>query len=284
MLQLCRAAGVPAPSSQPGLPTLVDVSGNPGDPSELFSLHGRVAVVTGASSGLGDRFARVLHGAGATVVAAARRADRLAALAGELGERLVPIDCDVTDRAATDALVERVVSDLGGIDVLVNNAGFGQGAPAESEDLEHFRWTFEVNVVGLFSLTQAAGRHMLARGRGSVINIASIFGLVGSAPVKESSYCAAKGAVVNYTRAVGCEWGRKGVRVNAIAPGWFPSEMTQEEMFDDPSGAEFVRRTTPMGRPGELHELDGALLFLASDASTYVCGHVLTVDGGWTAR
>ena len=125
---------------------------------------------------------------------------------------------------------------------------------------------------------------MLAAGRGSIVNIASILGLVASAPMKDASYCASKGAVVNLTRQLGCEWGRKGVRVNAIAPGWFPSEMTQADMFDDDKGADFVARNTPMGRPGGVEELDGALLFLASDASTYVTGQILAVDGGWTAR
>jgi NAD(P)-dependent dehydrogenase (short-subunit alcohol dehydrogenase family) len=125
---------------------------------------------------------------------------------------------------------------------------------------------------------------MLARGSGSIVNVASILGLVAASPMKDATYCASKGALVNLTRQLGCEWGRKGVRVNALAPGWFPTEMNQASMFDDEAGASFVRRNTPMGRPGELHELDGALLFLCSDASSYVTGHVLAVDGGWVAR
>lgn len=250
----------------------------------LFDLTGRVTIVTGASSGLGDRFARVLHAAGAVVAVAARRADRLDALSEELGERVVPYRCDVTDPVATTAMVDSLVGAHGRIDVLVNNAGYGVPAPAVEETLDSFRYTLEVNVTGLFALSQAVAGPMLAAGKGSIINIASIFGLVGSAPTKESSYCAAKGAVVNLTRALGCEWGRRGVRVNAIAPGWFPTEMTQVEMFDDPAGAAHIARNTPMGRAGRLAELDGALLYLASDASTYTTGHVLTVDGGWTAR
>lgn len=254
------------------------------DLPRLFDLSGKVAIVTGASSGLGDRFARVLHAAGATVVIAARRADRLSALAEALGHRVEPHACDVTDPAATTAMVDSLLDTHGRIDVLVNNAGYGVPAPAIEETIDAFRYTVEVNLTGLFALSQVAARPMLAEGRGSIINIASIFGLVGSAPTKEASYCAAKGAVVNLTRALGCEWGRKGVRVNAIAPGWFPTEMTQAEMFDDPAGAAHIARNTPMGRAGRLDELDGALLYLASDASTYTTGHVLTVDGGWTAR
>ncbi len=125
---------------------------------------------------------------------------------------------------------------------------------------------------------------MLGAGRGSIVNIASILGLVASSPMKDATYCASKGALVNLTRQLGCEWGRKGVRVNAIAPGWFPSEMTQREMFDDAGGAAFIERTTPMGRPGALDELDGALLYLAGSASSYVTGQILAVDGGWVAR
>ena len=253
---------------------------------DLFSLDGQVAVVTGASSGLGDRFARVLHGAGATVVVAARRRDRLEALAAELGERVVVVPCDVADDDDRVHLVEAAAAagDGGRIDVLVNNAGIGFVAPAEDEPLEEWRRVVDVNLTALFALSQLTGRRMLAQRSGSIVNITSMLGMVASAPIKQASYCASKGAVVNLTRELGCQWGRKGVRVNAIAPGWFPSELTNDEMFGNEASMDFLRRNCPMGRGGNEDELDGVLLFLASRASTYVTGVTIPVDGGWTAR
>ena len=141
----------------------------------------------------------------------------------------------------------------------------------------------DVNLTAVFALAQLAGRRMLAQGSGTIVNVASMLGLVASAPVKQASYAASKGAVVNLTRELAVQWARRGVRVNALAPGWFPSEMTADMIEPGPS-QDFVRREAPMARGGEIHELDGALLFLACDASSYVTGQILTVDGGWTAR
>jgi len=253
-------------------------------PASLFRLDGRVAVVTGASSGLGDRFARVLSAAGASVVVAARRLDRLEALVGELGDDALAVECDVADPDATQTLVDRTIERFGRVDVLVNNAGIGGPTPAESIELADFRQMTDVNLIGLFALSQQVGRVMLDAGSGSIVNIASILGLVASSPIKQAAYCATKGGVVNLTRQLGAEWARRGIRVNAIAPGWFPSEMTQADMFDDESGVQFIERNCPMGRAGRLDELDGALLFLAGDASTYVTGQILAIDGGWTIR
>jgi NAD(P)-dependent dehydrogenase (short-subunit alcohol dehydrogenase family) len=256
------------------------------DVATPFRLDGQVAVVTGASSGLGHRFARVLHAAGATVVAAARRRDRLDALAEELGDRLVPVTCDVSVDADCERLVHDAIALDGHLDVLVNNAGIGAPLPAESEPIDHFREVLDVNVNALFLLSQLAGRHMIERRRGSIVQVASILGIVASTPIKQASYCTSKGAVISLTRELGCQWARKGVRVNALAPGWFPSEMTAVMFGEDAqeSAVDFLVRTCPMGRGGEEHELDGALLFLSSDASSYVTGQVLAVDGGWIAR
>jgi NAD(P)-dependent dehydrogenase (short-subunit alcohol dehydrogenase family) len=258
---------------------------DPVDPFAPFRLDGRVAVVTGASSGLGARFARVLHAAGADVVVAARRVERLEELARSLGgTRVTVVAADVSVDADCERLVATAVEVGGGrVDVLVNNAGIGETIRAEDEPIDRFRQVVDVNLSALFLLSQLAGRHMIEARKGSIVNIASILGLVGSSPLKQASYCASKGGVVNLTRELGAQWARKGVRVNALAPGWFPSEMTAE-MWADESGQNFVTTHCPMGRGGREDELDGALLFLASDASSYVTGHTLAVDGGWIAR
>ena len=248
----------------------------------IFDLDGRVAVVTGASSGLGERFARVLHAQGASVVLAARRVDRIEAVATELGaDRALAVGCDVTSEADVVALVERAVERFGRLDVMVNNAGTSRPAPGESEAVADFRAVVETNLVGVFVGCREAAKVMLEQGSGSIVNVASVLGLVGNGRVKQGSYAASKGAVVNLTRELGAQWARKGVRVNAIAPGWFPSEMTQV-MWGDEASERFVERGAPIGREGHEHELDGALLFLASAASSYVVGQTLSVDGGWT--
>lgn len=249
--------------------------------TDLFSVAGKVAIITGASSGLGERFARVLHGAGATVVVGARRLDRLEELADELGERVVPVECDVS----VDAQCARLVDAAGErVDVLVNNAGVCPEGRGEDEPLDQWRQVMDVNLTGLFAVTQLAARKMIAQRAGSIINITSMLGLVASAPINLASYAASKGAVVNLTRELACQWARKGVRVNALAPGWFLTEMTAEKMFGSADAMEFLRRNTPMGRAGLDHELDGTLLYLASDASSFLTGVTIPVDGGWTAR
>jgi NAD(P)-dependent dehydrogenase (short-subunit alcohol dehydrogenase family) len=254
----------------------------PVNPFALFRLDGKVAIVTGASSGLGERFARVLHAAGARVVVAARRKERLDALVAELPGSLA-VSCDLAVEAQRVNLVDEAVAHFGRVDILVNNAGITQVVGIEREEIDFFREAMEVNVTAVWHLCKLVGPHMLANGGGSVINIASMLGLVGGTPVKQANYCASKGAVVNMTRELALQWGRKGIRVNAICPGWFPSEMT-EPMEDDDASQRFIKQNSPIPRMGEPQELDGPLLLLASDAGGFMTGHMLVVDGGWTAH
>ena len=252
---------------------------------ELIGLTGRVAVVTGASSGLGVGFARALAKAGANLVLAARRVDRLESLALELrqtGVEVLAVGCDVTDSGQVESLKNACLERFGRVDVLVNNAGTTEVVPAEDESDEQFLHVLNVNLNGSFYCAQRFGRAMLEAGSGSIINVASIFGFVGSGSIPQAGYVASKGAVVNMTRELAAQWARRGVRVNGIAPGFFQSEMT-EEMFSDERSMSWLRKKTPAGRPGEIEELYGAVIYLASDASTYVTGQTIAVDGGWTA-
>lgn len=243
-------------------------------------LEGRTAVVTGASSGLGRHFVGVLAGAGATVVAVARRGELLAELAAEI-PGVLPVVADVTTAEGRAATIDAAQAAGPRFAVLVNNAG-GSGATAAIDlELGEFEQTLDLNLVATFALCQLAVRAM--PGGGSIVNIASMFGLVAAAPVTQSAYCAAKAGVVGLTRQLGCEWAPRGIRVNALAPGWFESDLTVEFTSSE-KGSRFIDRETPMGRVGEPSELDGPLLLLASDLGSFMTGQTVAVDGGWTAR
>jgi NAD(P)-dependent dehydrogenase (short-subunit alcohol dehydrogenase family) len=246
-----------------------------------FELSGKVAIVTGASSGLGARFATTLADAGAQVVAAARRLERLEEVAA--GRTITPIRCDVTDDADVTRLVETTLERFGRVDVCVNNAGASSGGPEEQATPEAFRSVMRLNLEAVFTLSQAVGAPMRAQGSGSVVNVSSMFSLVASAPVPDAGYVASKSGVNGLTRELAAQWAREGVRVNAIAPGFFRSEMTAE-LVEDERSRKWFERLCPMGRPGRPEELDGILLYLASDASSYCTGQVFAIDGGWTIR
>ncbi|MFD7288857.1 SDR family NAD(P)-dependent oxidoreductase [Streptomyces sp. NPDC059863] len=254
--------------------------------SELFSLAGRTAIVTGASAGLGARFATVLAGAGATVFAAARRAERLKELA-DADARIHPVACDVSLAADRARLVETALTSTGRVDVLVNNAATSGERRAEDESPDTFAEVLGVNLTAPFHLArltaEAPAPAEAPMGGRSVINVSSILGLVSAAPLGGASYAASKAGLIGLTRELAGQWGHGGTRVNALAPGWFRTEMTAD-LFGDERSSRWVERNTLLRRGGDGHELDGALLFLASDASSYCTGQVLTVDGGWTAR
>ncbi|MFM7225316.1 MAG: SDR family NAD(P)-dependent oxidoreductase, partial [Actinomycetota bacterium] len=194
-----------------------------------------------------------------------------------------PVACDLTGPGAAAALAAATLERYGRIDVLVNNAGHSETRPALDESTDEFRSALELNLVAPFELARECARSMIASGSGSIVNVASILGVVGNGQIPQAGYAASKGGLVNLTRELAAQWARRGVRVNAIAPGWFRSEMTEGRMFGDERSETWLRRHTPMGRGGDEHELDGALAFLASDASTFVTGQIVCVDGGWTS-
>jgi NAD(P)-dependent dehydrogenase (short-subunit alcohol dehydrogenase family) len=245
---------------------------------DSFRLDGKVAVVTGASSGLGTAFARGLAEAGADVAICARRTERLQAVCGEieaLGRRCLAVTADVAVPEDCTRVVEEAIAAFGHVDVLVNNAGIGTAVPATRETPDEFRRVIDVNLNGAYWLAQACGRAM---GPGSsIVNVGSVLGLT-TAGLPQAAYASSKAAIIGLTRDLAAQWtGRKGIRVNALAPGFFPSEMTDQY----PEGyLESQQARIPAGRPGEPSELVGALVFLASDAASYVTGIVLPVDGG----
>jgi NAD(P)-dependent dehydrogenase (short-subunit alcohol dehydrogenase family) len=248
--------------------------------TDMFRLDDRVAIVTGASSGLGVAFAQGLAEAGADVVLGARRADRLeetAELVRKAGRRALAVATDVADPESCTALVEAAMSGFGRVDVLVNNAGVGTAVPATRETPEQFRSVIDVNLNGCYWMAQACGRVM--QPGSSIINISSVLGLT-TAGLPQAAYAASKAGLIGLTRDLAQQWtGRKGIRVNAIAPGFFASEMTEQY----PDGyLESQEGRIPVGRKGDPAELAAAVVFLASDAAGYVTGQTLPVDGGMT--
>ena len=252
------------------------------DPLDRFRLDGRVALVTGASSGLGAAVARALAGVGAQVAVAARRADRLAALADEIGGHAVA--CDLLDPAQVDDLVPRVVERCGPPTVLVNVAGgIVGGFAAEDEAPDAVERTLQLNLAAPFRLAQAAFPHLVAAGGGAVVNVSSIGGIVGVPGIPQASYAASKAGLSGLTVELAVQWARHRIRVNTVAPGFFRSEIT-ESLYADDKGRAWLRRNTPLPDEATADDMVGAILWLVSDAGRYVTGQTVVVDGGWTAR
>jgi NAD(P)-dependent dehydrogenase (short-subunit alcohol dehydrogenase family) len=253
---------------------------------EIFSLEGKVAIVTGASYGLGVTFAAALAEAGADLVLTARSVDKLQTtkeMIEGIGRRALTVGCDITEYNQVESLMKQSWDHFGKVDVLVNNAGVSdpRGHRSEHSEPEMFKQIVETDLIGLWYCCRAAAQHFLRQGKGNIINISSIFGM-GGMEGRTPGYFAAKGGVNNLTKLLATEWGDRGVRVNAIAPHFFQSEMTRDILAA--SGlTEHLNGRTPMRRIGELPDLAGPIVFLASEASAFITGVVLPVDGGLSA-
>lgn len=247
-----------------------------------FDLTGRVALVTGASRGLGAAIARALAAAGADVALHASERESSATMAA-IGNsvRAISLIADLGDRAQTDTLVPRTIEQLGGLDILVNNAGIIRRADADQYSDDDWDAVIEIDLSSTFRLARAAGRHMLAKGRGKIINVSSLLAFQGG--IRVPGYAAAKGGVAQLTKALANEWAGRGVNVNGIAPGYMRTDNTRA-LYDDEIRREQITARIPAGRWGVPDDLGGAAVFLASSASDYVHGHVLVVDGGWMGR
>ncbi|MGA9987212.1 MAG: SDR family oxidoreductase, partial [Terriglobales bacterium] len=253
---------------------------------QLFDLTARVAIVSGGSMGLGRQMAEGLAEMGANLVLCARKKERCEEAAEalrSLGVQTLALGCDVRDRAAIQEVVDATLAKFGRVDILVNNAGVSWGAPVEEMTLEQWDKVLSTNLTGTFLFCQAAGKAMVAQGSGKIINIASVAGLDGaSAELQAIGYHASKAGVIAFTKDLACQWAPHNIQVNAIAPGWFPTHMSEwiiEHRKDS------LLAKIPAGRFGGDHDLKGAAVFLASDASAYVTGHVLVVDGGlWAGK
>jgi NAD(P)-dependent dehydrogenase (short-subunit alcohol dehydrogenase family) len=252
----------------------------------LFDLSGKVALVTGGSRGLGLEMATALGAAGATVVITARREQWLGPAEDALtakGFTALAIACDVSNEDQVNAAVRTTLDRFGRLDILINNAGISWGEPAETMPLEKWRQVFDTNAVGCFLMSQAAGNEMLRLGNGgSIINIASVAGITGleTDVLDAVGYSASKGAIITFTRDLAVKWAKRGIRVNAIAPGFFDTRLSHSLLERT---QQKIEKTTPMGRIGKPGELGGVAVFLASAAASYVTGQILAVDGGITA-
>jgi len=252
--------------------------------NNIFDLTGRVAVVTGASSGLGVQMAKAFARQGADMVILARRLEKLEKVADEirgLGVKCLPIRCDVTNTEDVKKAAEIVEKEFGKVDILVNNAGSGHVGPTEETTDDQWNGVINLDLNGVFKVTREFGKLMIKNNYGRVINIASMYGLVGNSALPCAGYHAAKGGVVNFTRALASEWAKYGINVNCICPGYFETELTVDTLNTE-SFTNYMKATVPLGRYGREGELDSTAIYLASEASSYVTGVIIPVDGGYT--
>jgi len=250
-----------------------------------FEVRGQTAIVTGASSGLGVTFAETLAERGVNLVIAARRYEKLVKVAKDLSNKynikVIPVKTDVSQEEQVIRMVENAIEHFGSLEILVNNAGIASLTPSIHLSLEEWKKVIDVNLTGVFLCSRTAAREMIKKKYGKIINIASIYGAVGDI-FPAAPYYASKGAVINLTRSFAVEWAPYKINVNAIAPGFFPSEMTAA-IFQDETAMKHILSRTPLGRTGEPMDLKAAIAYLASPASNYLTGQTIFVDGGWTA-
>ncbi len=249
----------------------------------MFDYKGRVVMVTGASSGLGMQMAKAFAKQGADLVLAARRVDRLEKLAEELkecGVKALPVECDVVNTDSINAAVEKAISEFGKIDVLVNNAGSSKAGAVNEMSDDDWNFTIDIDLTSVFKVTRAVSNHMIEKGYGRIINIASMYGLLGTNQ-QAGPYHAAKAGVINFSRAAAAELAPHGITVNTICPGFFDTELTNDTLETDAFKG-YMEMTVPMKRPGDTGELNAGALFLGSEEASYVTGVALPIDGGWS--
>ncbi|MDR1542710.1 MAG: SDR family oxidoreductase [Clostridiales bacterium] len=250
----------------------------------IFDLKGKIALVTGASSGLGVQFAKALARQGADLAIVARRLEKLEEVKKTvegLGVSCIALKCDVLNNEEIKSVVAQIKEHYGRIDILVNNAGVARSIPAESQSDEDWSAVIDANLNSVYYMAREVGKVMIEQKYGKIINLGSIHSSVAMASSTLNAYCASKGGVLMLTKALASEWAKYNITVNAIGPAYFSSEMT-EAVIDDPGFLSAVKAYCPMGRTGRPGELDGALIYFASDASSYTTGQLLSIDGGWT--